>query len=245
MDFEYIEKNIIHKYWETLSRKNILNLQINKFIKKPYIENYIIELSNNIDQKILEKKILELLECNKITNEEIFLFINNIIEISIENKKIIEKFLFKNESNNECSDIYIEIINYQIKYFRFYNTIIELLFDDESENNELYNFILIFIKDKKREINNYSKKNIKFKIFYYYLCDLYVSFESLIKLLVKYELFIEVDKKETLNLFIKNIFTNWYNIYRKDILENKVNDKIKDYNINRSILSRILCLPNA
>ena len=41
-------------------------------------------------------------------------------------------------------------------------TIIELLYDNEKENNELYNFILIFIKNKKSEINNYSK-NIRNK----------------------------------------------------------------------------------
>ena len=54
-----------------------------------------------------------------------------------------------------------------------------------------------------------------------------------------------MDKKEILNLFLKNIFISWYNIYKKDILENKVNDKIKSYSINNNILSRILCLPNA
>jgi hypothetical protein len=52
------------------------------------------------------------------------------------------------------------------------------------------------------------------------------------------------DQLSIQNLFLKNIFTNWYNIYKKDILENNVNEKIKEHTIRRSILSRILCLPN-
>ena len=243
MDFDYIEKNIIHKYWETLIRKDILNIQINKFIKKPYLEEYIIELSSYIDKTKKENKITELLECNEITNEELLLYIKNNIELTVESKKKIEKFLLDNTNDN--SDINIEVINYQIKYFRFYSIIVELLFDNKNEDNELYNFILIFIKNKNSEIKTYLKKNIKFKIFHYYLTDLYLSFEKIIKILIDNYLFIRIDKKETLNLFLKNIFTNWYNIYKKDILENKVDAKIKDYVINKSILSRILCLPNA
>ena len=139
----------------------------------------------------------------------------------------------------------MEIINFQVKYFRFYNTIIELLFDNKEEDNELYNFILIFIKNKNIEIRTFLKKNIKFKIFHYYLNDLFLSFDKIIKLLIEYKLFSKMDKKEILNIFLKNIFINWYNIYKKDILENRVSDKIKNYSINNNILSRILCLPNA
>ena len=246
MDFEYIEKNIITKYWKTLIRKDILNIQINKFIKKPYLENYIIQLSDYLEKDKLQQKIIEMFESNKITNEELFLFLNNNIELTIDDKKKIEKFLFGIELNDdEYYNITIEIIDYQIKYFQFYNTITELLFDNKIEDNELYNFILIFIKNKNSEIRTYLKKNIKFKIFHYYLTLLYSSFEKIIKVLIEYNLFSKIDKKEILNLFLKNLFTNWYNIYKKDILENKVNDKIKNYTLNKSILSRILCLPHS
>jgi hypothetical protein len=246
MNFDYIEINVINKYWKTLTRKDVSNIQHNKFIKKPYLENYIIKLSCFLDKDELHDKIIEMFECNKITNEELFLFINNNIELTIEQKKNIEIFLFNFEPNNSrYSNISLEIINYQVKYFRFYNTIIELLFDNKQEDNELYNFILIFIKNKNFEIRIYLKKNIKFKIFYYYLDNLFLSFYKIIKLLIEYKLFSKMDKNEILNLFLKNIFINWYNIYKKDILENKVNDKIKNYSINNNILSRILCLPNA
>ena len=89
------------------------------------------------------------------------------------------------------------------------------------------------------------KKNIKFKIFHHYLIDLYSNFLKIIQLIIEHKIFSKMDKKEILNLFLKNIFISWYNIYKKDILENKVNDKIKSYSINNNILSRILCLPNA
>jgi hypothetical protein len=252
MDFEDIEKNIIFKYWETLIRKNISNIQTNKFIKKPYLEDYIIKLSDCLDKNKLYSKIIELLECNEITNEELILFINNNIELSNKQKKFIEKFYFQgndndndndNDNENENEKVSFEIINYQIKYFKFYNTVTELLFDNVFEDNELYNFILIFIKNKKNEINKYLKKNFKFKLFYHYLNDLYESFNNMINILIKKKLYEKIEEKEILNLFLKNLFTNWYNIYKKDILENKVNDKIKGYVIKNNILSRILCLP--
>jgi hypothetical protein len=245
MDFNYIQINIIHKYWKTLIRKNISNMQSNKFIKKPYLENYIIQLSSILDEKILNNKIMEMFECNEITNEELYLYVNSNIELSVDDKKNIEKFLFKKNINNSVFlDISYKIIDYQIKYFKFYNTITELLFDNQMEDNELYNFILIYIQNKKNDIKNYSKKNIKFNIFYYYVNDLYLSFEYILKLLIEYNLVSNIDQKEILNLFIKNLFTNWYHIYKKDILENKVNDKIKNYTVSKNILSRILCLPN-
>jgi hypothetical protein len=240
-----IEINIINNYWNTLNRKDILNIKPNKFIRKPFLEKYIIKLSCYLDKDKQYDKIIKMFECNKITNEELFLFVNNNIELSIEQKKKIEIFFFEIDKNNDIYlNILFEIINYQVKYFRFYNTITELLFDNEQENIELYNFILIFIKNKNTEIKTYLKKNIKFKIFYYYLNDLFLSFEKITKILIEYKLFSEIDKKEILNLFLKNIFMNWYNIYKKDILEDKLNDKIKIFNINRNILSRILCLSN-
>jgi len=244
MNFDNIEKNTIHKYWKTLSRKNISNIETNNFLKKPYLEKYIIKLSNCLDKNKLYNKITELLECNEITNEELILFINNNIELSNKQKKIIEKFYFQgNDNENENEKVSFEIINYQIKYFKFYNTVTELLFDNVFEDNELYNFILIFIKNKKNEINKYLKKNFKFKLFYHYLNDLYESFNNMINILIKKKLYEKIEEKEILNLFLKNLFTNWYNIYKKDILENKVNDKIKGYVIKNNILSRILCLP--
>lgn len=243
MDINYIEENIMSKYWKTLIRKNVTNIVNNKLIKKPYLENYIIELSI-LDNSSLIDKILKLFELNKITNEEIFLFINNNIDLSIDQKKNIEKFILGNISEN-FNKIAIEIIIYQIKYFKFYQMITELLFNSDVENNELYNFILIYIKNNKNEIKNYIKNNTNFNIFYVYINGLLLMFEDIFNLLINLELIENVyEKKDILNIFLKNLFNNWYVIYKKDILEDKVNEKIKDYVIKRNIISRILCLPN-
>jgi hypothetical protein len=240
-----IQENIIFEYWKTLSRKNISNIQNNKFIKKPYLENYIIHLSIYLENNILKDKILKYLDQNKITNEELFLFINNNIDLELDDKKKFELYFLNNNEDEHYNKLAIEIIIFQIKYFRFYNTITELLFDCDIENNELYNFILIFIKNNNNEIIKYCKKNIKFNIFNKYLNDLLLHFENLFNLFIIYNLYEKsFDKKYILNLFLKNLFLNWYTIYKKDIIENKINDKIKNYTLKKNILSTILCMPN-
>lgn len=243
MDFDNINKNIIFKFWETLGRKDITNIPINKFLKKPYLESYIINLSSTLNNNTLISKIIELLDSNKITNEDLFLFINNSIELNNILKKNIELFFLDNNEN--INNFAVEIIIYEIKYFRFYQLISELLFDSTTDENELYNFILIYIKNNKNDIKNYSKKNIKFNIFNYYLNDLFNYYKAIFICLKKNNLLEkEYINNEILNFFLKNLFTNWYNIYKNDILENTVNEKIKNYIIPKTILSRILCLPN-
>lgn len=242
-----LENDILIKYWKTLSRKNVSNIPTNKFIKKPYLENYIIKLSTTIDNDELNKKILYFIENEKITNDELFLFLSNNINLEHDEKKNIENYFNNNNFNNkDFVKLSHEIVFYQIKYFRFYQTITELLFDSNSENNELYNFILIYIKNKKLELNNYKKKNVKFNIFYHYIKDLEEQYNNIFKLLIEFNLYNndDFDNKNINNLFLKNLFINWYNIYKNDISENRVNDKIKDYILTKGLLSKILCLPN-
>jgi hypothetical protein len=265
MSFDYIEENIISKYWKTLKRKNISNIPTNKFIKKPYLEKYIIDLSINLKDDILTNKILELLENNEITCEELILFLKNNIELNDNEKKNIEMYFLKSDytdleerddTKTEIDDdadtyfnkISIEIIIFQIKYFQFYITITELLFnsDDQSnENNELYNFILILVKNDNKELKKLKKNNVYFNIIHTYFNHLYELFENIIKMLIKMKLIeTNYDKNDILNILLKNLFMNWYNIYKNDILENKVNDKIKKYSKKRSIIAKLLCLPN-
>jgi hypothetical protein len=240
-----LEEEMVIKYWKTLIRKNISNIPNNKFIKKPYLENYIIKLSVIDNEKQLITKIIELINNDKINNEELFLFMNNNFDFNDQKKEIEKFFLDNNTQNEEFNKLSVEILNYQTKYFRFYQTVTELLFDSVSEDNELYNFILIYIKNKNSEIKNYTKKNIKFAIFYHYIKELENHYDNIFKLLIYYKLLnIEYNKKDILNLFLKNLFINWYSIYKTDISEDRVNEKIKDYVLSKGIISRLLCLPN-
>jgi hypothetical protein len=230
-----LHEDIIKKYWRTLERKNISNISNNKFIKKPYLENYIIKLSLIEGEDIIDNEIIRLINVDKITNEEIYLYLINTIEFNLDDKKKINTLLDNNEIPNNTL---IKIIKYQIKYFQYYQTITELLFDS-NEENDLYNFILIYIKNNKKDINYFLKKNIKFNIFYEYTDQLFQLYKEMIFLINDKN----NDNKIILNLFLKNIFTNWYNIYKRDILENRVNEKTCKY-VRKGILSKILCTSN-
>jgi hypothetical protein len=249
-DLNNFEKNLINKYWNTLLRKNIKNISYNKFIKKPYIENYIIQLSIVLDDNTLIKSIMELIESNNINNDELLLFIKNYFEFSKNNLDILYKKIDVIDEE-EKQKIYIYIVMYVIKYFRFYQTICELLFNSCNEDNELYNFIFVYIKNKESEKELYINNSIKYKIFHYYLENLSISFIELYNI---FNVIINKGNKKIgnndnnnviKNLFLKNVFLSWYNIYKNDVIKNNVDNKIKKYIIKRSILSRILCLSNS
>lgn len=247
MDYNNFEKNTIFEYWKTLIRKDILNIPSNKFLKKPYLENYIIQLSSIIDDNLLLEKILDLINNDEISCEEIILFLNNNFEWSSnEEKKSVELYFLENDIDEEIYlKISIETLIYQIKYFRLYLLISELLFDSIEENLELYYFIYLFIKNNKNDNRVYIKKNFKFKLFHYYINQLFENYLKLYNILIEHE-FIKNKycEKEIYNYYLKNIFINWYNIYKKDILENTVNDKIKNFQLKKNILSKILCIHN-
>ncbi len=280
MSFNDFENNVIFEYWKTLKRINILNIPSNNFIKKPYLEKYIIDLSVIINNNDLIKNIAENID-NNISGEDVLLYITSNIELSTKERKKLESFLINyndqedqddkdnkddkdykdnnddkddkdehNELNNEKNKLYykisIKIIEYQIKYFRFYQTIIELLFNSDKENNELYNFIYVFIKNNINNIRTYSKKNLHFLLFNNYLNELFNLYKDIFKLLVDND-FIdnEYNDKDIRNFFIQNIFKNWYLIYKKDVVDNKFEEKCKPYRYKINILSKILCLPNA
>jgi hypothetical protein len=247
-NYDFIEKETIFKYWNTLTRKNINDIPMNKLIKKPYLEKYIIKLSpekKTKNQELLAGNILNLYENNIIKNHDLYIYICNCFELEISQKNSIQKFMNDLDSKNHNAFIF-EILIYQINYFRFYMTISELLFNNNEEDNELYNFILIFIKNNDQEIPKYKKKNIKFLIFFNILQNLLISYKNIFEYLVRFNLLAKNENdSEIINFFLKNIFSNWYIIYKKDVLEDNVNDKIKEHKIEKfSILSKILCLPN-
>lgn len=117
------------------------------------------------------------------------------------------------------------------------------MFDNKEDSNEHYYFILLFIKNKTSEIKTYLRKNINFHIFYYYLNELYDIFTKIVDFLKESEIFKDNYNTENdiFNLFLKNLFNNWYNIYKDDIIEKRVNDKISKYVIKNNIFSKLLC----
>ena len=244
MNFEELEKSVIFKYWRTLPRKSIDNILTSRFMKKPYLEKYIIDMTPILNDDSLNNKISEYIDKNIITTEDIILFINNIIELEIDEKKKLDKKILNNPFyDDDINNISIDIILFQTKYFRIYQTIHELIFNNKEDSDEHYYFIYLYIRNKSNEIKKYLKKNINFHIFYYYLNDVYELFKKIVIFLHTSEIFNEdnLSENEIFNMFLKNLFNNWYNIYKNDVLEKKVNDKISKYAIKPSILSKLMC----
>ena len=243
LDYNDIESKVIFNYWNTLSRKNIKNISNNKFIKNPYIEKYIINMSKNLDNVVkLEYKEYKKLIENGFDLDNMYLYICNSFDFDKDKKKLFLPKIFKeiDIKNEEHINFIVDIVSYQINYFRTYMTITELLFDTVEEDNELYNFILVFIKNNSSEIVKILNYNIKFVIFYNLLQKLLVLYKNIYIYLIK-----DAQNIDITNCFLKNIFANWYNIYKKDILDDNVDNKIKDFVLHKkSILSKILCLPN-
>ena len=141
-----IEKNIISKYIETLCIKNITNISNNFFLKKPFLNIYIIKLSKYIDYNFVINKIRNYIDDDKINYEDILYIIYSNFELNSEDKKNIQKIYLDEENiHDKYENLNTELILYQIKYFQTYQIISELLFDNNPENNELYNFILVYI----------------------------------------------------------------------------------------------------
>lgn len=246
MNFEELEKNVIFKYWRTLPRKSLSNILTSRFMKKPYVEKYIIEMTPFLNDQTLTTKIQEYIDSNKITTEEIMMFIYNIIDLETDEKKKLNKIFLNNPFyDDDINKMSINIILYQIKYFRIYQMIHELIFDNKDESDEHYYFILLFIKNKPSELKKYIGRNINFHIFYYYLQDLYKTFEVIIKFLVENDIFknAPTTENDTFNLYLKNLFNNWYGIYKNDILEKRVNDKVAKYVMRSGFFSKLLCFP--
>ena len=57
MDIKSLEKKIVHNYLKTLNRHNISNIPVNIYIKKPYIEQYIIDISEHIKENDINQHL--------------------------------------------------------------------------------------------------------------------------------------------------------------------------------------------
>jgi hypothetical protein len=243
MDIKTLEKKVIENYLKTLNRHNITNIPTNTYIRKPYIEDYIIDISENFKEININKNI-ELIIDDIDSNDYYMYIYDNIDNLSSNEKKKIQKFLLSKENNNNKTEFIKTLLTFIVNYFQYYMIFTELLYDDK---NALYIDIYNYVKNNSNQMNSKIKNSFNFQIFYYYSNKLYEKYNSLIKLFIKNNLLEEDEYNELKikNIFLKNLFSNWYTIYKKNV-DNGVNiiNEENSGKKEKKILSKLLCINN-
>ena len=239
MSLQTDEKNLINEYIPTLKRyfKNNNNY---KYFKNPFIEKFIFKfvLINN-DEQLIEK-IIDKINENIISTEDISFAFNYYYNFSKNEKFKIQKFLYNSDENELILfKLKTNIILFIIKYFQYYYIINELLFEDDDE--ELFYSIYIYSKNNDNEIKNYSKKYFRMKIFFYLIDDISKIYKKNLDILIKNEIISESDSFKN---FTKNIFYDWH-IFYKESLENDSFISIdKKYEIKQHLFYKMVCSHN-
>jgi hypothetical protein len=236
-EIEQIEQSILFKYWETLCIKKIVNIPSNKYLKKPYLEEYIIDLSKYIKKEELYENIKNKINDN-LAKEDIIIFISNMIDFDMNEKKIFQKFVYKKKTSKEQNNFISNVIYFIIIYYRFYMTITEFLFDSRKEDIELYQFIFLLIKNNKDDIQKKRDKDLNFNIFFYCFKKLLNEYLKIMDYLISNDLYRPVDKVEIFNNFFQKVFCHWYEQYKKDIVDNNIINKIGESVIDKPKKSR-------
>jgi hypothetical protein len=242
MDINTLKKKVIHNYLKTLNRYNVSNIPVNTYIRKPYIEQYIIDISEHIKESDINENIESLIY--DIDSNDYYMYIyDNIDNLSSNEKKKIQKFFLSKENDNDKIEFNKAILLFIINYFQYYMIITELLYDDK---NVLYIDIYNYVKNNSTQINSKIKNSFNFQIFYYHTNKLYEKYNCLIKLFIKNNLLEEDEYNELKikNIFLKNLFSNWYVVYKKNI-DNGINiineEEVKK---EKRFLSKLLCINN-
>jgi len=221
-----IEQSVLFNYWETLCIKTILNIPASNYLKKPYLEEYIIDLSQYIKKEELYENIGDYIHNNNVAKDDIIIFISNMIDFDMTEKKIFQKFVYQKKSSKEKNNFIVNVIYFIITYYRFYMTITEFLFDSRKEDNELYQFIFLLIKNNKEDIQQKRCGDLNFNIFFYCFKQLLNEYLKIMDYLISNDLYRAVDKVEIFNNFFQKVFCNWYEQYKKDIVDNNIINKI-------------------
>ncbi len=243
MDIKTLEKKVVNNYLKTLNRYNISNIPVNTYIRKPYIEQYIIDIAEENKESEINKKIESLID--DIDSNDYYMYIyNNIDNLSSNEKKKIQKFFLSKENDNNKIEFIKTILLFIINYFQYYMIFTELLYDDK---NVLYEDIYNYVKNNSTQINSKIKNSFNFQIFYYHINKLYEKYNYLIKLFIKNNLLEEheYDELKIKNIFLKNLFSNWYVIYKKNVDKgiNIINEEI-EVKKGKRFLSKLLCINN-
>jgi len=243
MDINTFKKKIVNNYLKTLNRYNVSNIPVNTYIKKPYIEQYIIDISENFKENDINQNI-ELLIDDIDSNDYYMYIYNNIDNLTSNEKKKIQKFFLSKENDSNKIEFSKAILLFIINYFQYYMIFTELLYDDK---NALYIDIYNYVKNNSNQMNSKIKNSFNFQIFYYYSNKLYEKYNSLIKLFIKNNLLEEDEYNELKikNIFLKNLFSNWYTIYKKNV-DNGVNimNEENSGKKEKKFLSKLLCINN-
>ena len=246
MDLNNQEKQLINEYIPTLKRFDKEKISY-KYFKIPFKEFYILKLVILNDDSKLIGKIINKINDNIISDEDIYFSLNYYYNFNSQNKFNIQKFIYKNDENDMVLlKFKTNLILFTIKYYQYYFIINELLFDNnnENDNNELFFSIYLFLKDhhnNKDNILKYTKKYFNMKLFFYIIDDLYKIYKKNLDILYKNEL---IDKNDSIIYFINNIFINWNLIYKKTINDNTFINIQKKYEIKDSVITKFMCTNN-
>jgi hypothetical protein len=241
MEIKKKEKNLVDNYINTISRFTISNIPKNNYLKLPYNDEILLKLTSiNNDYELIDKITNKLIKKN-LSNEDILFVINQFFILTKEQKNNIFKFLNNDHDNNLLRNN-IEIILFNIKYTRLYLIIIEFLFDNKIEDNELYFYFYILINNNKEDLEIYTNKYFKFRIISFYFQELFTFYKKIYKSLYSNNLIEECNEKKLFHNLIKTCLYNWYKIYLKDIENKNVNNKIDIFIIKKkSIFNNFLC----
>jgi hypothetical protein len=235
---------LIEDYLYTLERYKIHNIPENLYIKKPYIEEYIMAFSKFYRVEILKIKIMEKMEDEEISKEDIQTILSFLYPFTKEDKTLIQKYVYEEISFDklkESSFIYSLFI-LQIKYFQFYMLMIDLFYNRQ-HHQQLSEDIYLWIENNDSKMKRYfrncqrEKKTYQissYVVFYNLLNELFVFYEKTLELLQNELKVIFQFSKKNRFLFIQLIFSPWYeNVYKKE----KMNEK-NEFKEKKSIFSR-------
>ena len=254
MDLNDEEKKIIFNYIPTLKRHFKKNI-VYPFFKPPFFEKFVFKLSIINSDSELIGLIVDKINNNIISSEDIYFSVNYYSNFSKQTKSNIQNFIF---NNNDIINIKFKtnIIFFYLKYYQYYYFINELLFNSSNSdiNHELFYSIYLFLKNNESyEINyksnqnfsinikQYSKKYFNMKIFFYLIDDLFKIYKRSLDLLIKNEIIEELN----INLLFTNIiFGKWSIYYKKKIEENNFDDIEKIYKLKNKSIMNFICSEN-
>lgn len=231
MDIKTFDNKVVKNYLTTLVRHDVPTIPMNIYLRKPYIESYIIIVSD------VHEKYEEL----EIDDNDFYMYIYDNISLNTNEKKVIQNYIISNGDDTNNKKRLIEILLLFIQsYFKYYMIITELLYE---KLDELYDDIFSYVNNDNENINYKINHSFNFQIFYYYTNKLLKEYENMVKILIRYKLLERDGLSETdiRNLFIKNLFSNWYAVYKKNGDPKVIKREKKS---KRKLLSQLFCVGN-